>query len=119
MMNVTNVITAICSLLFFMIGADKFFSFMEPPCTLMSSIPTTVWKALGVLQLAAGILIWLPQFRKHVSGFFAVFMLVFTIIHLMENTYDIGGSVFMGTLLGLLAWNPGFLRGKDKKQVSS
>lgn len=113
-MNITNVITAICSLLFIMIGADKFLSFMEPPCSLMNNIPPTIWKLLGVLQLAAGILIWLPKLRKYVSGFFAVFMLVFIIIHLMENTYDIGGAAFMAVLLGLLAWDPDFLKSKGK-----
>lgn len=111
---ITYIIITICSLLFFMVGADKFFSFMEPPCTLMSSIPPTIWKLLGVLQLAAGIFIWIPKFRKYVAGFFAVFMLVFTIIHLIANTYDIGGAAFMAALLGLLVWNPAFLRGKNK-----
>ncbi len=113
-MNITNIIVAICSLLFFMIGADKFLLFLEPPCSLTSSIPLIVWKIIGVLQLAAGILIWLPKYRKHVAGFFAVFMLVFTMIHLMEQTYDIGGSAFMAVLLGLLVWNPGFLSRKNK-----
>ena len=111
--NITNVIVAICSLLFFMIGADKFFLFLEPPCSLMNSIPSIAWKVLGVMQLAAGVLIWLPKFRKHVVGFFSIFMLVFISIHLMEKTYDIGGAAFMAMLLGLLVWNPGFLRPKE------
>jgi uncharacterized membrane protein YphA (DoxX/SURF4 family) len=112
-MNFTNVIVAICSLLFFMVGADKFLSFLEPPCSLMGSISPTIWNLLGVLQISAGILIWLPKFRKYVAGFFAVFMLVFTLIHLMKNTYDIGGSAFMAFLLALIVWNPGFLKGKN------
>lgn len=113
-MNITNIVVAICSLLFFMIGADKFFLYLEPPCSLMGSIPSMVWQLLGVLQLAAGVLIWLPKFRKYVAGFFVIFMLVFTIIHLFAQTYDIGGSVFMAVLLGLLVWNPSFLRSKNK-----
>jgi len=112
-MNITNIVVAICSLLFFMVGADKFFAFLEPPCSLMEDISTTVWKAIGILQLAAGILIWVPKFRKFVVSFFLGFMLVFTIIHLIQGTYDIGGSVFMAALLGLLVWNPSFLRGKN------
>ena len=112
-MNLMKVITAICSILFLMIGADKFFSFMDPPCSLMSYVPLTLWKILGVIQLAAGLLIWLPKFRKYIAGFFFVFMLVFTIIHLIEKTYDIGGAVFMAILLGLLVWNPRFLKGKQ------
>ena len=111
-MNLTNIITASCSLLFLMIGADKFFLFLEPPCTLMHNIPPTAWKILGFIQLAAGILIWLPKLRKHIAGFFFVFMLVFTSIHLVKNTYDVGGAVSMAVLLGLLAWNPRFLNGK-------
>jgi len=111
---IINIIVAICSLLFFMIGADKFLLFLEPPCSLMSTIPPTLWKFFGVLQLAAGILIWFPKFRRYVAGFFMVFMLVFTIYHLVENTYDIGGSTFMAVMLGLLVWNPSFLRNKNK-----
>ncbi len=113
-MNLTNIIVGICSILFIMIGVDKFLAFMEPPCSLESEISPMVWKALGVLQLASGILIWIPKYRKHVAGFFAVFMVVFTIVHLIENTYDVGGAVFMAVLLGLLVWNPGFIRGKKK-----
>jgi len=91
MMNITNIVVAICSLLFFMIGADKFLLFLEPPCSLMSSIPPTIWKMLGVLQLIAGV-------------FFAVFMLVFTIIHLINDTYDIGGSglCIHGSIIGFV-----------------
>ena len=109
-MNKTNVITAICSLLFILVGVDKFVGFMEPPCSLMNRFSPGVWKLLGGLQCAAGIFIWVPKFRKYVSGAFAIFMLVIIIFHLTENTYDIGGAVFMAILLGLLAWNPGFLR---------
>ncbi len=85
---------------------------MEPPCTMMASIQPTIWKAIGVLQIAGGILIWLPKYRKYVAGFFVVFMLSFTMIHLVNNTYDVGGAVFMAVLLGLLLWNPGFLGSK-------
>jgi len=113
-MNITNIITAICSLLFLTIGADKFLPYLEPPCSLMTSIPPAIWKTFGVMQLIAGILIWLPKYRKYVAGFFAVFMLVFTIAHLINNTYDIGGSAFMAVLLALLVWNPPFLSGKNK-----
>jgi len=112
-MILTKIITAICSLLFVMIGLDKFFSFLDPPCSLMGNMPPIMWKSLGVLQLIAAILIWFPKFRRYVAGFFVVFMLVFTVIHLVNNTYDIGGAVFMAVLLALLAWNPGFLRGKS------
>jgi len=97
-----------------MIGSDKFLSFLEPPCSMMTNVTTSTWKLFGVLQLAAGILIWFPKFRNYVAGFFAVFMLVFTIYHLIENTYDIGGSALMAVMLGLLAWNPSFLRGESK-----
>ena len=113
-MNIIKVITAICSFFFFMIGADKFVSFLDPSCSLMGYIPSIPWKILGVIQLASGVLIWLPKYKKYVAGFFFVFMLVFTIIHLIQNTYDIGGAVFMAALLGLLVWDPGFLKGKAK-----
>jgi len=112
---IINVIVAICSLLFLTIGVDKFLLFLDPPCSLMNTIPPTVWKLLGVLQLAAGVLIWFPKFRKYVAGFFMVFMLGFTIYHLVENTYDIGGSAFMAVMLGLLFWNPSFMREERDK----
>ncbi len=113
-MNLKNIITAICSLLFFMIGADKFLSFLEPPCSLEITIAPMVWKAFGVLQIAAGILIWLPKTKRFVAGFFFVFMLAFSIYHLTQQTYDIGGSASMALMLGLLIWNPSFINGKDK-----
>lgn len=105
-------ITAICSLMFFMIGADKFFLFLEPPCSLQDNLSPIIWRIFGVLQIIAGILIWIPRLRKYVAGFFAGFMVIFTVIHLLNGTYDIGGSVFMAILLSLLVWNPGFIRGK-------
>lgn len=112
-MNITNIIVAVCSILFFMIGLDKFLLFLEPPCSLQNSVSPIAWRMLGVLQFAAGILIWLPKFRKYVAATFAVFMLIFTSMHLTANTYDVGGAVSMAVLLGLLVWNPSFLRGKN------
>ena len=111
-MNLTRIITAISSLLFIMIGADKFLAFLEPPCSMIDTISPIAWKILGAMQLAAGILIWQPKYRKYIAGFFMGFMIAFTIIHLVKNTYDIGGAVFMAVLLGLLFWNPSFLGGK-------
>lgn len=115
-MNITKIIVAICSLLFLMVGADKFFSFMEPPCSLEDHIPSLIWKVVGVLQIVAGILIWMPKYRKFVAGFFFIFMLVITVVHLTQSTYDIGGSIFMAILLGLLVWNPAFINGKRKSE---
>jgi len=112
-MNLQKIIIAVCSVLFLSIGADKFLNFLEPPCSMMNNISPIVWKIFGVMQLSAGILIWLPKFRKYVAVFFAAFMIVFTIIHLANSTYDIGGSAFLAVILGLLAWNPSFLSGKQ------
>jgi len=114
-MNLKNFLIGVSSLLFFMIGADKFLFYLEPPCSLMDTISPIVWKGLGVLQLAAGILLWFPKFTRFIAGFFTVFMLVFSIVHLTQNTYDIGGAATMALQLGLLAWNPSFINGKDKK----
>lgn len=113
-MNLIQVITAVCSLFFLLIGVDKFFPFMEASCSLIDSIPPAIWKFLGVLELAASILIWWPKFRKYVAGFFFVFMLTFIVVHLMADTYDIGGAAFMAVLLGILLWTPRFLGGKGK-----
>ncbi len=113
-MNISNVLTVICSLLFFMVGADKFLAFLEPPCSLMGGFSPIAWQVLGVLQIASGIFIWMPKFKKYVVGFFAVFMIVFTIVHLTQGTYDVGGAASMAVMLGVLAWNPSFIRGKDK-----
>lgn len=97
-----------------MIGADKFLFFLDPPCTLTDTISPAIWKVFGVLQLAAGLLIWIPKYRKYVSGFFLIFMLCFTIYHLSQQTYDIGGSTFMAVLLALLVWDPTFKNRNDK-----
>lgn len=108
-MNLNKIIIAICSVLFITIGIDKFVGYLDPPCSLQSDIPVIIWKILGVLQIGAGFLIWLPKYRKHVVGFFLVFMLVFMTIHLVVNTSDVGGAMFMIVLLGLLTWNPPFM----------
>jgi len=79
----------------------------------MGNVSTTVWYLLGVMQFAAGILIWRPKYRRFVAGFFVVFMLVFTFIHISNNTSDYGGALFMAGLLALLAWDPRFIRGKN------
>lgn len=102
-----------------MVGADKFLDFLEPPCSLMNNISPIVWKGIGILQIAGGILLWFPKFKRYVAGFFFLFMLTFTAYHLIENTYDIGGSSFMAILLGLLLWNPDFLNGKKKLNTQS
>lgn len=115
-MNLASIIAAICSLLFFMVGLDKFYAFLEPPCSLMESIPKTVWHLFGALQFLAGTLIWFPKLRKPVAGFFTIFMLTFSIIHLLNGTSDIGGSSFMAVILGLLFWNPKFIRGKERHE---
>jgi len=108
----TKIVVAICSFFFLLIGLDKFFSFMEPSCSLMDSVPVLVWKILGIIQLVSGILIWLPKYRRYVAGFFCVFMIVFILVHLAQQTYDIGGAAFMAVLLGLLVWEPKFMVGK-------
>ena len=95
-----------------MVGADKFLNFLEPPCSLMGNVPTMIWYALGVLQIISGILIWMSKFQKNLAGFWMVFMLIFTVVHLSQNTTDFGGALFMGVVLGLLVWNPNFIRGK-------
>jgi len=110
-MNFSKVLIFIVSLMFMMIGVDKFLNFLEPPCSLMNEINPLIWKALGVLQIAAAILIWSPKFRKGISGFFMIFMIVFTIVHLSQGTRDVGGAAFMAVLLGVIFWNPSFLRG--------
>lgn len=89
-----------------MIGADKFLSFLEPPCSMEDRIPVLIWKALGALQIISGVLIWLPKFKKSIALFWAIFMLSFSIVHLSQQTTDIGGSVFLAVLLGILVWKP-------------
>lgn len=86
--------------------------FLDPQCSLMDQIPVTIWNGLGVLQLAAGILIWLPSLTKYVAGFFFIFMLSFVIFHLTQSSYDMGGAIFMSILMGLLFWNPDFIKAK-------
>lgn len=109
-MNPTNIILSILTFFFIMIGVDKFLFFLEPACSLMDNIPKVVWNGLGVLQIASGVLIWMPKYRKYLAGFWMIFMLVFTIVHLSQNTPDFGGALFMVVLLGVLVWNPSFIR---------
>lgn len=114
-MNIANILAGMCTLLFFMIGADKFLGFLEPPCSLQDNISPIIWKGLGVTQILAGLLLWVPKFRKPVAGLFAVFMIVFVVIHLTQGTSDTGGAASMAIFLGLLNWNPSFIRGKNRE----
>ena len=108
---IKKVIIGFCSLMFVMIGSDKFLGFLQPPCSLESSISPLIWRVLGVFQFMSGVLLWLPKYAQHVAGFWAVFMLVFTTVHVTQGTYDIGGSFFLAVLLGLLVWSPKFIAG--------
>ena len=108
-MIIRNAIIALCSIFFFMIGFDKFLNYLEPPCSLESSIPALLWKILGALQIVSGVLIWQSNYRKHIAGFWSVFMIIFTLVHLSQGQSDIGGALFMAALLGILIWNPDFL----------
>jgi len=101
-------------MMFFMIGIDKFLEFLQPPCSLQASISPIAWQGLGVLLISCGILLWSPKYSKHIAGFWAVAMLIFSIIHLIRGTYDIGGAVFLAVLLGLLVWSPEFILSKQK-----
>ena len=117
-MNLKTIILAVCSLLFLMIGLDKFISFLDPPCSLEGQINPIIWKIIGVLQLTTAVLVW-TKYQKYVVGFFAVFMLVFTVIHLTQNTSDVGGAAFMAVLLGILIWNPPLIQKNFKHIFSS
>jgi hypothetical protein len=57
----------------------------------MDNIPSLVWKGLGIIQIIGSTLTWIPKNRKATAGFFIVFMLSFTIYHLLQNTYDVAG----------------------------
>lgn len=114
-MNIKVIIVTISSLLLLMVGADKFIGFLEPPCSLMDTISPALWKLLGVIQILGGILIWNARSRKLIVGFFLAFMLFFTAYHLINNTTDVGGAMFMAVLMGLLFWNPEFI---NKGQAS-
>jgi len=85
----------------------------------MGSVPPAVWKGLGVLQLAGGVLIWLPKIRRLVAGFFVLFMLFFIVVHLVYGTYDVGGAASIAVLLGLVVWNPSFLSGKAAQEETT
>ncbi len=112
-MNLRNIIIGTCSLLLIIVGIDKFLFFLEPPCSLQESIPTMLWRGLGVLQILGGIFIWFKNYRKYIIGFFLGFMIFFTFYHIINDTYDVGGAVFLAILFGVLILNPNFLKRKD------
>lgn len=114
----SKILTAICSFFFFMLAADKFLNFLDPPCSLMNQVPAALWTTLGILYPIAGVLIWFPKFRRPVAGIFMVLMIGFSLYHLSQSTYDIGGSSFFAILLALLVWNPSFLRSKRNASLS-
>lgn len=99
---IMKVVLGTCSLFFFMIGFDKIFGYLQPPCSLQHLIPTAILTVLGLLQVISGILLWFPAYRKHIAGFWAVSMVVFSVVHIGQSTYDIGGSAFMAFLLVII-----------------
>jgi len=111
---ILKLIVGFCSISFIMIGADKFFHFIQPPCSLEESIPAMLWMTIGGLQFISGILIWSSRFRKPLVGFWMVFMLVITVVHLALGQSDVGGAVFLAILMALLVWNPSLLRLKKQ-----
>lgn len=112
-MNLNLILTAILSILLIMIGVDKFMSFLTP-CTLLAEIQPTILKALGVIQILAGILVWSKGFKSSIAWLMAGLMIYFIIRHLVGGTSDIGGAVFLLVLCLLLIWNPAFLGDKSK-----
>ncbi len=111
-MNVENILFVLLSLLLIGVGFDKFHPFLEPPCSLEAKMPVLAWKSIGIMQLIIAILVWQKKIRQYLLGFFLVFMLFIIGVHLLTNTYDIGGALCMAGLSGLLVWKPKFIKVK-------
>ena len=71
MLNIQKILIAITSLLFLMIGFFKFFPFMEPACTMMDRIPSSLWMWVEChttsLAIISGAVYWNIQ-TLHFSG---------------------------------------------------
>jgi len=104
-----TILKVITSLMFFVLAADKFLHFLKPPCSLEETFSQNVWMMIGYVYIAAASLLWHKKIGKRVAIIFAVVMIAFSIWHLVNDTYDIGGALFMALLLGLIAWKPEFL----------
>ena len=92
-------------------GADKFLKFSHS-CSLEQTSNDIVWKIIGVIEIAIGMSLLL---NKYVSYFLSLAIVVFTIgiiSHLNQNTYDIGGAVFLLIYaIVLLYFNKGIIMG--------
>jgi len=104
-----KILLGLFTLLMLMLGVDKFYPIAEPCSVLMEWSPTAL-KVLGVIQILRGVLIWFETTRKLVAGFFLGLMIYFIVRHLMTDTYDIGGALFLAGICLLINWNPKFLR---------
>lgn len=80
------------------LGVDKFFQFIPLSCTLMIDASKSLMYGLGVIEVGLGILLLLGKFTKFILIGVCLLMVWAIVMHLVSETYDIGGAVFLAIL---------------------
>ena len=80
------------------LGIDKFFTFIPAACSLLTEATTSMSYSLGVIEILLGILLFAGKFTKTILIFVVLLMISAIIMHLMNDTYDIGAAIFMAII---------------------
>jgi len=77
------------------LGMDKFFLFIPDSCTLLVDAPKSMLYTLGVIEVVLGILLCLGKYTRTILVAILVLMISAIVMHMVNDTYDIGGAVFL------------------------
>ena len=86
----------------FILGLDKFLKLMPLSCTLLTDASESLMYGLGVIEILLAVLLFLGKFTKTILVVVVLFMVWAIVMHLMADTYDIGGAVFLAVLSTVL-----------------
>jgi len=109
MKNLKRYIIYFIALNLIILGLDKFLKLMPVACTLMTDASDTILYIIGGLEIVLGILLFLGKFTKGILIAVVLLMLWAIGMHLINETYDIGGAVF----LAVVAFIPLLLKNVD------
>lgn len=79
----------------FILGLDKFLKLMPLSCTLLTDTSNSIMYGLGVVEVVLAVLLFAGKFTKTILIAVVLLMVWAIVMHLMADTYDIGGAVFL------------------------
>lgn len=106
MKNINKYIIYFVAINLLILGIDKFFQFIPESCTLLEDASKTMMYSLGVIEIVLAFFLFVGKFTKKILLAIVLLMAWATLMHFMNDTYDIGGAVF----LGIIALLPLFIK---------